>query len=163
MVLDNTAPQLTNVSTPAKSNGTLSDTSATITFTGSEAGTYYYILKENGEPAPTVMSDFAAKTAGDKVDTWTAKEGVSTGTLTADEANTIKFTGLKADTSYVLYLAATDAAGNASVAESAGADGDSGVVSVSFTTTKTTPYVKTAPVLSGTYGNTVSAMLEKQI
>ena len=161
VVLDNTAPQLTNVSTPAKSNGTLSDTSATITFTGSEAGTYYYILKENGEPAPTVMSDFAAKTAGDKVDTWTAKEGVSTGTLTADEANTIKFTGLKADTSYVLYLAATDAAGNASVAESAGEDGDSGVVSVSFTTAKPTPYVKTAPVLSGTYGNTVSAMLEK--
>ena len=161
VVLDNTAPKLTNVSTPAKSNGTLSDTSATITFTGSEAGTYYYILKENGEPAPTVMSDFAAKTAGDKVDTWTAKEGVSTGTLTADEANTIKFTGLKADTSYVLYLAATDAAGNASVAESAGEDGDSGVVSVSFTTAKPTPYVKTAPVLSGTYGNTVSAMLEK--
>ena len=161
VVLDNTAPQLTNVSTPAKSNGTLSDTSATITFTGSEAGTYYYILKENGEPAPTVMSDFAAKTAGDKVDTWTAKESVSTGTLTADEANTIKFTGLKADTSYVLYLAATDAAGNASVAESAGADGDSGVVSVSFTTTKTTPYVKTAPVLSGNYGDMVSAMLEK--
>ena len=159
VVLDNTAPQLTNVSTPAKSNGTLSDTSATITFTGSEAGTYYYILKENGEPAPTVMSDFAAKTAGDKVDTWTAKEGVSTGTLTADEANTIKFTGLKADTSYVLYLAATDAAGNASVAESAGADGDSGVVSVSFTTTKTTPYVKTAPVLSGNYGDMVSACL----
>ena len=161
VVLDNTAPKLTNVSTPAKSNGTLSDTSATITFTGSEAGTYYYILKENGEPAPTEMSDFATKTAGDKVDTWTAKEGVPTGTLTADEANTIKFTGLKADTSYVLYLAATDAAGNASVAESAGADGDSGVVSVSFTTTKPTPYVKTAPVLSGTYGNTVSAMLEK--
>ena len=161
VVLDNTAPKLTNVSAPAKSNGTLSDTSATITFNGSEAGTYYYILKENGEPAPTVMSDFAAKTAGDKVDTWAAKEGVSTGTLTADEGNTIKLTGLKDNTSYVLYLAATDAAGNASVAESAGEDGDSGVVSVSFTTTKTTPYVKTAPVLSGTYGNTVSAMLKK--
>ena len=161
VVLDNTAPKLTNVSAPAKSNGTLSDTSATITFTGSEAGTYYYILKENGEPAPTVMSDFAAKTAGDKVDTWTAKDSVSTGTLTADEANTIILTGLKANTSYVLYLAATDAAGNASVVESVGADGDSGVVSVSFTTTKAIPYVKTAPVLSGTYGNTVSAMFEK--
>ena len=161
VVLDNTAPKLTNVSAHAKSNETLSDISATITFNGSEAGTYYYILKEDGKPAPTVMSDFAAKTAGDKVDTWTAKEGVSTGTLTADEANTIKLTGLKANTSYVLYLAAADAAGNASVAESAGEDGDSGVVSVSFTTTKTTPYVKTAPVLSGTYGNTVSAMLKK--
>ena len=161
VVLDNTAPKLTNVSEPAKSNETLSDTSATITFTVSEAGTYYYILKEDGKTAPTVMSDFAAKTAGDKVDTWTAKDGVSTGTLTADEANTIKLTGLKANTGYVLYLAATDAAGNASVAESAGADGDSGVVSVSFTTAKMTPYVKTAPVLSGTYGNTVSAMFEK--
>ena len=161
VVLDNTAPKLTNVSVPAKSNGTLSDTSATITFTGSEAGTYYYILKENGISAPTVMSDFAAKTAGDKVDTWTAKDSVSTGTLTADEANTIILTGLKANTSYVLYLAATDAAGNASVVESVGADGDSGVVSVSFTTTKAIPYVKTAPVLSGTYGNTVSAMFEK--
>ncbi len=161
VVLDNTAPELTDVSVPAKSNETLSDTSATITFTGSEAGTYYYILKENGKPAPTVMSDFAAKTAGDKVDTWTAKDGVSTGTLTADEANTIKLTGLKANTGYVLYLAATDAAGNASVAESAGEDADSGVVSVLFTTIKTIPYVKTAPVLFGTYGNTVSAMFEK--
>lgn len=161
VVLDNTAPKLTNVNAPAKSNETLSDTSATITFTGSEAGTYYYILKEDGKPAPTVMSDFAAKTAGDKVDTWAAKEGVSTGTLTADEGNTIKFTGLKANTSYVLYLAATDAVGNASVAESAGADGGSGVVFVSFTTTKTIPYVKTAPVLFGNYGDTVSAMLEK--
>ena len=149
------------MSAPAKSNETLSDTSATITFTGSEAGTYYYILKENGISAPTVMSDFAAKTAGDKVDTWTAKDSVSTGTLTADEANTIILTGLKANTSYVLYLAATDAAGNASVSESAGEDGDSGVVSVSFTTIKTIPYVKTAPVLSGTYGDTVSAMLKK--
>lgn len=161
IVLDNTAPKLTNVSTPAKSNGTLSDTSAIITFTGSEAGTYYYILKKDGKPAPTVMSDFATKTAGDKVDTWTAKDGVPTGTLTADEGNTIKLTGLKANTSYILYLAATDAAGNASVAESAGEDRDSGVVSVSFTTTKTIPYVKTAPVLSGNYGDTVSAMLEK--
>lgn len=161
VVLDNTAPKLTNVNAPAKSNETLSDTSATITFTGSEAGTYYYILKEDGKPAPTVMSDFAAKTAGDKVDTWAAKEGVSTGTLTADEGNTIKFTGLKANTSYVLYLAATDAVGNASVAETAGADGGSGVVFVSFTTTKTIPYVKTAPVLFGNYGDTVSAMLEK--
>ena len=161
VVLDNTAPELTDVSVPAKSNETLSDTSATITFTGSEAGTYYYILKENGKPAPTVMSDFAAKTAGDKVDTWTAKDGVSTGTLTADEANTIKLTGLKANTGYVLYLAATDAAGNASVTESAGEDAESGVVSVSFTTAKTTPYVKTAPVLSGIYGDTVSAMLKK--
>ena len=161
VVLDNTAPKLTNVSTPTKSNGTLSDTSVTIIFTGSEAGTYYYILKEDGESAPTEMSDFATKTAGDKVDAWTAEDGVSTGTLTADEGNTIKLTGLKANTSYILYLAATDTAGNASVVEREAAAGNSGIVSVSFTTAKTTPYIQTAPVLSGNYGDTVSAMLEK--
>ena len=159
VVLDNTAPKLTNVSTPRNSKGTLSDTSATITFNGSEAGTYYYILKEDGETAPTVMSDFATKTAGDKVDTWIAEDGVSTGALTADEGNTIKLTGLKANTSYILYLAATDAVGNASVVETEAADGNSGIVSVSFTTAKTVPYVQTAPVLSGTYGDKLSELL----
>ena len=169
VVLDNTAPKLTNVSTPVKSNGTLSDTSATITFNGSEAGTCYCILHESGNgadaDAPKAMRDFAAKDEAEdaQVDTWKAntENGVKTQKLTGDAPNTIELTGLKANTSYVLYLAATDAVGNASVVETEAADGNSGIVSVSFTTTKTIPYVKTAPVLSGTYGDTVSAMLEK--
>ena len=51
-----------------------------------------------------------------------------------------------------VWIAAIDKAGNiTALTEPA----------IEFTTTKTTPYVKTAPVLSGTYGNTVSAMFEK--
>ena len=51
-----------------------------------------------------------------------------------------------------VWIAAIDKAGNiTALTEPA----------IEFTTTKTTPYIKTAPVLSGTYGNTVSAMFEK--
>ncbi len=51
-----------------------------------------------------------------------------------------------------VWIAAIDKAGNiTALTEPA----------IEFTTTKTIPYVKTAPVLSGNYGNTVSAMLEK--
>ena len=51
-----------------------------------------------------------------------------------------------------VWIAAIDKAGNiTALTEPA----------IEFTTAKPTPYVKTAPVLSGNYGNTVSAMLEK--
>lgn len=51
-----------------------------------------------------------------------------------------------------VWIAAIDKAGNiTALTEPA----------IEFTTAKPTPYVKTAPVLSGTYGNTVSAMFEK--
>ena len=51
-----------------------------------------------------------------------------------------------------VWIAAIDKAGNITALTKP---------AIEFTTTKTIPYVKTAPVLSGTYGNTVSAMLEK--
>ena len=51
-----------------------------------------------------------------------------------------------------VWIAAIDKAGNiTALTEPA----------IEFTTAKPTPYVKTAPVFSGTYGNTVSAMFEK--
>ena len=51
-----------------------------------------------------------------------------------------------------VWIAAIDKAGNiTALTEPA----------IEFTTAKTIPYVKNAPVLSGTYGNTVSAMFEK--
>lgn len=51
-----------------------------------------------------------------------------------------------------VWIAAIDKAGNiTALTEPA----------IEFTTAKPTPYVKTAPVLSGTYGNMVSAMFEK--
>ena len=51
-----------------------------------------------------------------------------------------------------VWIAAIDKAGNITALTKP---------AIEFTTAKTTPYVKTAPVLSGTYGNTVSAMFEK--
>ena len=51
-----------------------------------------------------------------------------------------------------VWIAAIDKAGNITAITKP---------AIEFTTTKTIPYVKTAPVLSGNYGNTVSAMLEK--
>ena len=51
-----------------------------------------------------------------------------------------------------VWIAAIDKAGNITALTKP---------AIEFTTTKTTPYVKTAPVLSGTYGNTVSAMFAK--
>ena len=167
VVLDNTAPVISDVKQPAKKAETLTDTTATITFTGSEAGTCYCILHEsiNGADAdaPKGMSNFATKDTADadaQVDTWTANNnGVVTQIMTAG-SNKIELTRLKANTSYVLYLAATDAAGNASVADTVAAAGEgSGIVSVAFTTTKTIPYVEKAPVLSGTYGDKFSELM----
>lgn len=51
-----------------------------------------------------------------------------------------------------VWIAAIDKAGNITALTKP---------AIEFTTAKPTPYVKTAPVLSGTYGNTVSAMFEK--
>ena len=51
-----------------------------------------------------------------------------------------------------VWIAAIDKAGNITALTKP---------AIEFTMTKTIPYVKTAPVLSGNYGNTVSAMLEK--
>ena len=167
VVLDNTAPVISDVKQPAKKAETLTDTTATITFTGSEEGNCYYILHEsiNGADAdaPKGMSNFATKDIADadaQVDTWTANNnGVVTQIMTAG-SNKIELTRLKANTSYVLYLAATDAAGNASVADTVAAEGEgSGIVSVAFTTTKTIPYVEKAPVLSGTYGDKFSELM----
>lgn len=158
--IDNEAPKLTDVKQPVGTEHTLTDTSAVITFTGNDTGTYYYILKESAAKAPAAMTDFAVKKT-DKGTTWTAKDGVTAGKMTADVGNKIELNELKANTKYTLYLAAADKTGNVSVVETEAAEGNSGIVSVSFTTAKTTPYIQTAPVLSGIYGDKLSAMLDR--
>ncbi len=150
VVLDRVAPKLEGMAALSKE---LRDTTAEISFTGSEAGTYFYVIKKDDEEAPTTMDDFATKTSGANVDSWQAKSGVSTGKLTAGE-NRIKLDKLAPNTAYVLYLAAVDEAGNASVANA------EDIVSVPFTTLKTIPYVETAPVISGTYGQKLSEMMD---
>ena len=92
------------------------------------------------------------------VASWTPKIFKTTGTKGDNKIEIGNFG--KPDVYFPLYpskktavwIAAIDKAGNiTALTEPA----------IEFTTAKPTPYVKTAPVLSGTYGNTVSAMFEK--
>ena len=150
VVIDKTAPTITNISTPDKNALTLTDQSATFTFTGSEAGTYFYMVRKSIGAAPGSIAEFAEeKEQPDEkgMSVWTAKEGVSYAAMKADGSNTVTVTGLDADTEYTLYLAAVDKAGNSS-----------NVDSKPFTTCKTMPTITTNPSISGTYGQKVEAM-----
>ncbi len=92
------------------------------------------------------------------VESWTPKIFKTSGTKGDNKIEIGNFG--KPDVYFPLYpskktavwIAAIDKAGNiTALTEPA----------IEFTTAKPTPYVKTAPVISGTYGNTVSAMFEK--
>ena len=150
VVLDRTAPTISDISTPDKNALTLTDQSAIFTFTGSEAGTCFYMARKKGEVALSI-SDFAEeKEQPDEkgMSVWTAKEGVSYAAMKADGSNTVTVTGLDAYTEYTLYLAAVDQAGNITAT----------VDSQSFTTCKTMPTITTNPSISGTYGQKVEDM-----
>ena len=147
---DNTTPAISNIVAPSKATSTLTDTTATISFTGSEAGTYFYMIKESSETAPTTITDFATEQANDGYSTWTANANISSATMTADADNKITLSDLKANTEYTLYIAAVDQAGNSIQT----------IASQNFTTCKTMPKVADAdmPKISGTYGQTVAEM-----
>lgn len=138
------APVISNIVEPSKENSTLADSSAKITFTGNEAGTYYYIVKESGEVVPSSITEFAVEEDG----VWTALEGVGEAALLADDTNCIEVSGLNAVTSYVVYIIAIDEVGNISEE----------VTNVSFTTTKTMPQFDESPTITGVYGDKVEEM-----
>ena len=150
VVVDNTTPAISNIVAPSKATSTLTDTTVTISFTGSEAGTYFYMIKESSETAPTTITDFATEQANDGYSTWTANANISSATMTADADNKITLSDLKANTEYTLYIAAVDQAGNSIQT----------IASQNFTTCKTMPKVADAdmPKISGTYGQTVAEM-----
>ena len=148
VVLDRTAPTIGGVTTPSKEELTLTDTSAKISFTGSEAGNCFYMVRKSGETAPVSIADFAtSETDNQGMTVWTAKEGVSSVEMTT-EAKQITLSSLSPNTTYTLYLAAVDKAGNSTAT----------VYSQSFTTCKTMPTITTNPSISGTYGQTVADM-----
>ena len=149
VVLDQTAPTISDITTPSKAELTLTDTSAKISFTGSEAGTCFYIVKKRSEAAPDAINDFADSSvdATTGMTVWKANEGVTADAMTADANNKVALTGLTANTAYTVYVIGVDRAGNAS-----------NVLSKEFTTCKTMPEVTTNPTLSGTYGTAVKDM-----
>ena len=153
VVVDSTAPAISNIVAPSKESSTLTDTAAQISFTSSEAGTYFYVCmeKDSSESVPNSIDDFATSDTNDKgMLNWTAKDKVSSSTMTADAGNVISLNGLKTNTEYTLYLAAVDQAGNSIQT----------IASKTFTTCKTMPTVAAAdmPKISGTYGQTVENM-----
>lgn len=145
VVLDRTAPTIRDITTPSKAELTLTDTSAKISFTGSEAGTCFYMISE---VAPDSIDGFAISSENSQGMTiWTANEGVSSVEMTT-EAKQITLSSLSPNTTYTLYLAAVDKAGNSTAT----------VSSQSFTTCKTMPVVTKQPTISGTYGQMVKDM-----
>ncbi len=89
-VVDTIAPTLT-----ADSVSRDSDTTATVKFTSSEAGTYYYAVVESGDTAPTI------DTTGE-------------GTSCISGEQTISLTSLSGAGAKDIYIVAKDAAGNVS-------------------------------------------------
>ena len=131
IVIDTTAPTITNVVKPTVDNGNLKDTSATITFTASEAGSYYVITGTDANATYT-----AEQIAQNNADTMVA--GQNTFTLNPFEPNTY----------HVVYIAVRDTAGNLSDV----------VTKIEFTTQKTLPTITANPTITGTYGDAVKDM-----
>ena len=152
VIFDNEKPTLHILSEEEKV--TVSDISAKIWAQCTEQGDYYYSCRKAGEPAPASIDDFADKTADvskdadAEVDTWEAKDSVVTGKILSSEyAQQLEITGLTSNTDYVLYMVATDEAGNAS-----------DVAALNFRTVKTVPYIETVPKLVGEYGQSLADM-----
>ncbi|SHJ24696.1 Ig-like domain-containing protein, partial [Pseudobutyrivibrio xylanivorans] len=95
---DETAPTLSLVS----ATRTAAET-ATLAFTSSEAGTYYYLVLAAAAEAPNAAT---IKAQGDAVAKGTAAATAS--------ANSVSITGLTADTAYKAYVVVEDAAVNIS-------------------------------------------------
>ena len=128
IVIDTIAPEITNVKEPTVENGNLKDTSATITFTASEAGSYYMLSGDETDTTIYTAEDIASHSrAYDMV------AGQNTFTINPFEPNSF----------HVVYIAVKDTAGNLSDV----------VIKVEFTTQKTLPTITTVPTLSGTYGD----------
>ena len=141
IILDHTSPKA-ELSAPSGMEE-LQDTSATAKLRVNEAATCYYVLSTTDLSADGLVESLAGLKS---------QQGCVAKPATAEEAGvllSLTFTGLSANTTYYLYAAAEDAAGN---------EGD--VVGINFTTQKTKPYIETAPILSGTYGETLKAMIQ---
>lgn len=141
IVVDHTSPKA-ELFVPSGAEE-LQDTSATAKLRVNKAATCYYVLS---------TTDLSADGSVESLAGLKSQPDCVTKPVTAEEAGdllSLTFTGLSANTTYYLYAAAEDAAEN---------EGD--VVGINFTTQKTKPYIETAPALSGTYGETLKAMLQ---
>lgn len=140
VAIDTIAPEITELTPPDTDASPLTDGSAEINFKADEDGVlYYYVTDQEPETQPTTkqLVDGAAGTL----------PGYGRMNITAGKPQTLKLTGLKGNTSYVVYVGTVDNAGNMSE-----------VSVVRFRTDKTIPAFTQKPVISGTYGQMVKDM-----
>ena len=139
IVVDNDGPQV-ELSVPDEKR---KDISATVNFRVDEEVTIYYLLSR---------TDLSGNTSVASLEGLKTLSGAESRAVTEEEAGkelSLAFNDLSANTTYYLYAAAEDMAGN-----------ESNVESTTFTTLKTIPYIEMAPVLSGAYGATLEAMIQ---
>lgn len=130
IVVDTKAPVI-EVVQPTVDNGNLKDTSVTIVFTASEAGTYHIASGTN--PDVNYSAEDIVR--------------MNTDTMVAGQ-NTFTIDPLNPNTYNVVYIAVRDTAGNLSDV----------VTKIEFTTQKTLPTITANPTITGTYGDAVKDM-----
>lgn len=144
ITIDKTPPEIGFIISPTKVQGTLKDTSATISyFNATEKGTFYFKVLPREEAAPSVDDIIAAGEAGED---GTAGKGE----MKAGGGNTFEMTDLTPNTEYRLYIAAVDRAGNQIVTPK----------TIDFKTCKIITKFKGdgLPTLEGEYGTKVKEM-----
>ena len=150
ILIDDIAPEITNVK--IKNDISLKDTRADITFTLSEAGTYYYAVLPADCEAPD-FEELKAQNINGAV--------MGSGMVSADKAGqpiTLTITGLLAGASYKLYVAAEDKTVEFGEPQKE-AGNQSEVIGSSVVTTKLhTPVITEQPKIKGTYGMKVCDM-----
>lgn len=149
LIIDTIAPIVTDVT--VLDDASLKDTEFTVSFKVNEVGTYYYLVKESGGTSPNAGEIIKAATAAKPELAGTGK----TGTLTEGKAViTTTVTGLKSNSSYIVYVAAQDEVYNIS---SSKPDPNTSAVerSNTVTTKKCVPVVTENPTVSGMYGTAV--------
>lgn len=144
VAIDTVAPEITELTPPDTETSPITDGTATISFQTDEDGTlYYYVTDEEPETEPTMEQIVA----GEK----NKLAGYGMVSMKAGKENNLKLTGLKGNTSYIVYVGTVDSAGNMSA-----------VSVIRFKTDKTIPSFAQIPVISGTYGQMVKDMTLSQ-
>ena len=151
LIIDTIAPNVTEVT--VLKDASLKDTEFTVSFKVDEVGTYYYLVKESDDAImPTADEIISAATASKPVLAGTGE----TGTLTeaGKAVITATVTGLKPNSSYIVYVAAQDEVYN--ISSSTPEPNTSDVArSMAVKTKQCVPVVTENPAISGMYGKAV--------
>ena len=150
LIIDTIAPTVSDVT--VLDDASLKDTEFTVSFKVNEVGTYYYLVKESGGTSPIADEIINAATASKPVLAGTGE----TGTLTeaGKAVITATVTGLKPNSSYIVYVAAQDEVYN--ISSSTPEPNTSDVArSMAVKTKQCVPVVTENPAISGMYGKAV--------